>query len=448
MQPSRFLLLLSALGLWLPACVDASEPQAASSNALEADPAVSDYLEGKAFAALTSQVAEAVKAALAAAPGAETRHAMLDLFRTPKWLMLGSANDPTSCVTDGTAAQLQIAQWAKATSLPAAAETAVLADVRASADVASVRAVLVSQDVRRIDATLSAIASRLSHATPAFAAPPTCGGDGGGGGGGGTSCGTTTAACGGSGRTTRAANDPMPGGQDARRVLGEMFAAAEVKAPSRWMLLEWDALRSEYRTTLERSAPAVREALRTARREGSATLTRSSGGRATQKFDQGAILVDQLARGGAAFSADAMNAVHAVVAEKRPGHMRAAGEDVRRGRRDDRVYLPGSEVAAAVEQLFSDVRARARDGVAVPRLAAMFDQRMISVHPYVDANGRTTRLMTDWLLARGGYPPAIASGDALSAALFWQGSEAPKDAHLERITEGMRHAVAIASAVA
>ena len=30
-----------------------------------------------------------------------------------------------------------------------------------------------------------------------------------------------------------------------------------------------------------------------------------------------------------------------------------------------------------------------------------------TVHPFDDANGRTTRLVTDWLLARHGYPPAI-----------------------------------------
>jgi hypothetical protein len=39
--------------------------------------------------------------------------------------------------------------------------------------------------------------------------------------------------------------------------------------------------------------------------------------------------------------------------------------------------------------------------------AAEVGQRLNSIHPFQDANGRTTRLITDWVLQRGGLPPAI-----------------------------------------
>lgn len=50
--------------------------------------------------------------------------------------------------------------------------------------------------------------------------------------------------------------------------------------------------------------------------------------------------------------------------------------------------------------------------------AALAGQWIVSVHPFDDANGRTARLVTDWLLAAHGYPPAtypdfLASVNAL-----------------------------------
>jgi hypothetical protein len=501
MRRPELYFLLSAFGIVLPACGDAHGDAAQShSSALESDPTVDAYYEGKAFHALSPEVAAAVKDALAAAPGPEARTAMVALFSAPKWLMLGAALDSLSCVVvDGRAAQLLIAQWAKATSTQNPQEPASDADSRTAANMVAIRTVLFDLDVRHVDPTLAAIQKRLANAAPPFTLQACSGGGGSttnaggsssgggattskgggsssgggattskggsssssgggattskGGSSGGSGGGATTNSGGGSGSssggsTTRArlaphANADMP----AHTILSDMFAQVEQRAPSRSMQAEWSALRSTYRAKLAGSGPAVRELLRQARHEGSSTLGRSGNGGATQKFDDAAQVVDQLARRNVRFSTDAMNLVHSMVADRDQGRIRTAGQDVKSGSDESRLYLPGSQVHAAVADLFRAVQAQAAGGAAAPRLAAMFDRRMISIHPFMDANGRTTRLMTDWLLTREAYPPVVLGKDAVSSALFWQKSGVDRDMHLERITEGMRRAVGVVASV-
>lgn len=71
---------------------------------------------------------------------------------------------------------------------------------------------------------------------------------------------------------------------------------------------------------------------------------------------------------------------------------------------------------------------------------------MISIHPYADGNGRTTRLMTDWLLTRAGYPPVVAQA-AESVAVFANDATVARGVHLERITNGMRRSVELLESV-
>lgn len=40
-------------------------------------------------------------------------------------------------------------------------------------------------------------------------------------------------------------------------------------------------------------------------------------------------------------------------------------------------------------------------------LAAQVYQRLNTIHPFPDGNGRTTRLVTDWILRRNGFPPCV-----------------------------------------
>src|SRR5262249_13124059 len=45
-------------------------------------------------------------------------------------------------------------------------------------------------------------------------------------------------------------------------------------------------------------------------------------------------------------------------------------------------------------------------------------QRLISIHPFMDANGRTARLGMDWILGRHGLPPAELASSEDNLAVF------------------------------
>jgi hypothetical protein len=43
----------------------------------------------------------------------------------------------------------------------------------------------------------------------------------------------------------------------------------------------------------------------------------------------------------------------------------------------------------------------------------------VSIHPFPDANGRTCRLVADWVLQRHGLPPATYDSTNFRVAVFW-----------------------------
>ena len=45
-------------------------------------------------------------------------------------------------------------------------------------------------------------------------------------------------------------------------------------------------------------------------------------------------------------------------------------------------------------------------------LAALTHWKLVYIHPFYDGNGRTARLVMNYLLMRGGYPPAIVRKDS------------------------------------
>lgn len=69
---------------------------------------------------------------------------------------------------------------------------------------------------------------------------------------------------------------------------------------------------------------------------------------------------------------------------------------------------PWPEVSALVHDWMSDANGLvADDGTPVPERLAALHARFEQVHPFLDGNGRTGRLMLNLLLVRLGYPPAI-----------------------------------------
>jgi Fic family protein len=84
-------------------------------------------------------------------------------------------------------------------------------------------------------------------------------------------------------------------------------------------------------------------------------------------------------------------------------------------RRHDIATFPGgmkppswTEVPVRMDDWIADAQAlRGLDAPRVPAELAWLHARFEQVHPFLDGNGRTGRLLTNLLLVRLGYPPAI-----------------------------------------
>lgn len=57
-------------------------------------------------------------------------------------------------------------------------------------------------------------------------------------------------------------------------------------------------------------------------------------------------------------------------------------------------------------------------------LSAEMHERLVSIHPFIDGNGRTSRLVMNLLLIRNGYPIANIKGDTTSRLQYYEALEA------------------------
>lgn len=57
-------------------------------------------------------------------------------------------------------------------------------------------------------------------------------------------------------------------------------------------------------------------------------------------------------------------------------------------------------------------------------LSAEMHERLVSIHPFIDGNGRTSRLVMNLLLIRNGYPIANIKGDTESRLQYYEALEA------------------------
>lgn len=56
-------------------------------------------------------------------------------------------------------------------------------------------------------------------------------------------------------------------------------------------------------------------------------------------------------------------------------------------------------------------------------LAAEMHERLVSIHPFIDGNGRTSRLLMNLILLQHGYPIAILKGDDASRLAYYESLE-------------------------
>lgn len=56
-------------------------------------------------------------------------------------------------------------------------------------------------------------------------------------------------------------------------------------------------------------------------------------------------------------------------------------------------------------------------------LAAEMHERLVTIHPFIDGNGRTARLLMNLILLQNGFPIAILKGDAQSRLIYYKALE-------------------------
>ena len=156
----------------------------------------------------------------------------------------------------------------------------------------------------------------------------------------------------------------------------------------------------------------------TIRRRGARAPLRSRATATQRRFDEGGRTIDAFVRGHIGFDAGAMNLFTPRSRRRIRGRIRVAGQEAFHGRARSPIS-PRRRRRAATEEVFA-VRERRANGEAAPLVAAMFDQRMISIHPVRTRTAAPRALMTDWLLAREGFPPALPTAAALSSVLLWE----------------------------
>jgi Fic family protein len=68
---------------------------------------------------------------------------------------------------------------------------------------------------------------------------------------------------------------------------------------------------------------------------------------------------------------------------------------------------PPSEVAMQVSELISWLRSQDALQMHPIRYAALAHYKLVYIHPFLDGNGRTSRLLMNLILMQAGYPPVI-----------------------------------------
>jgi hypothetical protein len=70
-------------------------------------------------------------------------------------------------------------------------------------------------------------------------------------------------------------------------------------------------------------------------------------------------------------------------------------------------FLRADQLHQAIDELFAWYEEQQRFESPWFLVAAQMHQRLLTLHPFADANGRSARLVLDWLLMLGGLPPPL-----------------------------------------
>lgn len=64
-----------------------------------------------------------------------------------------------------------------------------------------------------------------------------------------------------------------------------------------------------------------------------------------------------------------------------------------------------------------------KDKLHPVELSAEMHERLVTIHPFIDGNGRTSRLLMNLILLQNGFPIAILKGDTVSRLKYYSALE-------------------------
>ena len=166
-----------------------------------------------------------------------------------------------------------------------------------------------------------------------------------------------------------------------------------------------------------KSRPQEMELLNTSRVEGSTTI---QGKRDTMTgWEEANVLMLDWAESKTALTKESIGQVNALIDPKAAGIYRTG--EITAGGNAIRAYVPGILVETEFDQFLEWLEQGILDAEAQKtnpiELAARAFQYFVSIHPFDNGNGRTSRLVMDYILKRLNLPPA-AMGKDINVAIF------------------------------
>jgi len=101
-----------------------------------------------------------------------------------------------------------------------------------------------------------------------------------------------------------------------------------------------------------------------------------------------------------------------------PGQFRSRGQEVMAGGEYNQVYVPGGKAQPMMQDLINWYAQAEADGMHPIPLAALTYQKLVSIHPFMDGNGRTARFVMDWILMKNNLPPAAMTPSEIPVAIY------------------------------
>ena len=157
-----------------------------------------------------------------------------------------------------------------------------------------------------------------------------------------------------------------------------------------------------------------------AQRAQASSTVRNSDGIAEANMREADELVRNWARSGEPLTLEQIQELNRVLGKglphngARPGALRTDGHAM--AGVPAKSYPDGEDVAEAMDEFFEWYQVAQASGMPPIELAARTYQRLVSVHPFADGNGRTSRLVMDYVLRSNGLPPAVL--DDVNVAAF------------------------------